>query len=105
MLKDMITPIMPNPTVMVTENNGEYIVECKIAFLGKTIKFRPGEEFDDVDFNGMKVKGVITLDGNKMLHVKKGTKVVIIEREFFPTEMISVSFLLCFKKNHAVFLF
>ena len=80
-----------SPVVEVTENNGEYTMKTQSTFKNSEIKFRLGEEFDEETPDGRKVKSVITLDGNKMIHVQKGDKDTIIEREFTPTEMKAVS--------------
>lgn len=80
-----------SPTVVITEDNGVYTMKTESTFKSQELKFKLGEEFDEKTFDGRNVKSVITLDGDKMLHVSKGDKEYTIEREFKPSEMIAVS--------------
>lgn len=86
------------PTLQVTEENGIYTMKVLSTFKNQILKFKLGEEFDEETPDGRMVKSVITFDGNKMLHVSNGAKPTIVEREFTPTEMKSVSSFVFFTK-------
>lgn len=89
-----------SPTVELLENDGEFTMKTSSAFKNSEIKFKLGEEFDEETPDGRKVKSLITIDGNKMLHVQKGDKETIIEREYGPTEMKAVSIRLISPRLH-----
>lgn len=67
-------------------------MKTESTFKSQELKFKLGEEFDEVTLDGRDVKSVITLEGdNKLVHIQKGDKPVTIIREFGPTEMKAVS--------------
>ncbi|XP_043286199.1 fatty acid-binding protein, muscle-like isoform X2 [Venturia canescens] len=76
-----------SPTVELTENDGVYTLKTLSTFKNSEIKFKLGEEFDEETPDGRTVKSTVTIDGNKMIHVQKGDKETLIEREYGPTEM------------------
>jgi len=79
-----------SPTVELTEDGGLYTMKTSSTFKNSEIKFKLGEEFDEETPDGRKVKSTITMDGNKMIHVQKGDKETVIEREYTPTEMKAI---------------
>lgn len=53
-------------------------------------EFRPGEQFDENRHDGVKVKSLITVDGNKWTQIQTplgGDKVVTAVRKFEPDGM------------------
>ena len=96
-----------SPVVEVTKDGDEYVMKTTSTFKTSDIKFKPGVEFDEETADGRKVKSVITIDDNKMIHIQKGEKETIIEREFTPTEMkaVRIKFLNIFCNNLFVFNF
>ncbi|KAI4497708.1 hypothetical protein M0802_007248 [Mischocyttarus mexicanus] len=62
-----------NPVVELTESDGTYTLKTNSPFKSSEIKFKLGEEFEEETPDGRKVKSVCTLEGNKLLHVQKGS--------------------------------
>lgn len=81
------------PTVTLTHDDatGYYTLVTQKPFLPQELKFRLGEEFDEVTEEGRSVKSTITMFGNRMLHVQSGRKGLKIERVFGDDEMVAVS--------------
>lgn len=79
-----------SPSVQLTEDNGTYTLKTTSTFKNSEIKFKLGEEFDEVTPDDRKVKSVCTMEGNKLLQIQKGPKTTTIEREFTPTEMKAI---------------
>lgn len=79
-----------SPVVELTMNNDLYTLKTTSTFKDSEIKFKLGEEFDEVTPDDRKVKSVCTMEGNKLIQIQKGAKVTTIEREFTPTEMKAI---------------
>lgn len=79
-----------SPVVELTENNGLYTLKTTSPFKDSEIKFKLGEEFDEVTPDDRKVKSICTMEGNKLLQVQNGEKQTTIEREFTATEMKAI---------------
>merc|ERR1711939_1089913 len=63
-----------SPTVTVTEDNGEYTFKQESLVKTSEIKFKLGEEFEEVTADGRKVLSKMTLTApNVMVHEMKGT--------------------------------
>lgn len=78
------------PVVEVTINGDEYTLTTTTLLKTTVIKFKLGQEFDEERLDGTKVKSIITLDGNVMTHVMKGSPETVITREFSGSEMKAV---------------
>lgn len=76
-----------SPTVDLQKDGDEYTFNTVSTFKSSTIKFKLGEEFDEETLDGRKIKSIITLDGNKMVHDQKGDKPHQIIREFGDDEL------------------
>ncbi|XP_014206520.1 fatty acid-binding protein, liver [Copidosoma floridanum] len=79
-----------SPSVEVTEKDGKYTMKTTSTFKNQVLEFVPGVEFEEETPDDRKVKSTITFEGNKMIHVQKGDKLVTIEREFGPEKMTAV---------------
>lgn len=53
------------------------------------VTFELGKEFDEVTLDGRRVRSVITLNGNRMLHKQGGIPESVIVRYFGETEMVA----------------
>lgn len=74
-----------SPTVELVKEGDEYVFNTTSTFKSSTIKFKPGEEFDEETIDGRKVKSVCTFDGDdKLVQEQKGEKPTTIIREFTP---------------------
>lgn len=76
-----------SPTVDLVKDGDEYTFNTVSTFKSSVIKFKLGEEFEEETLDGRKVKSVITLDGNKLIHEQKGDKAHTIFREFTDTDL------------------
>ena len=70
------------PELEVTQDGDSWTVKTKTAIKNSEIKFKLGEEFDEVRQDDAKVKSTITQEGNTWKQVQKGDKDVVITREF-----------------------
>jgi len=74
------------PTVTFTEQGGEYTFKTESLVKTSEIKFRIGEEFDELTADGRQVRSRMTLKApNVMVHEMKGTnggKDSVCTREF-----------------------
>ncbi|CAK1590178.1 unnamed protein product [Parnassius mnemosyne] len=83
-----------HPTHCLTLNeNGTYTFSLNSRLVNSSVTFRPGVEFDEVKPDGVKVKSVITIEDNKMIHIQKeeNGRTSRHVREFFPDKMISTT--------------
>lgn len=74
-----------SPEITLKKDVDEWHVTTKIALGSKDTKFKMGEEFEDVSFNGDRVKSLIIQDGDKWTQVQTpfdSDKVTTIVREF-----------------------
>ena len=79
-----------SPVVEVTKDGDTYTMKTESTFKNTEVKFKLGQEFDEETPDGRDVKSTITFDGNKMIHIQKGEKDTIIEREYGPKEMKAI---------------
>lgn len=77
------------PTVELKKNGDQYTLLTTSTFKNSEIHFRLGKEFEEETLDGRKVKSVITLDGNKLVHKQGGHPPSTIVREFKENEMIA----------------
>ncbi|MFT7811108.1 fatty acid-binding protein, heart [Arapaima gigas] len=62
---------MTKPTTIISVDGDVITLKTQSTFKNTEIKFKLGEEFEETTADDRKVKSVITLDGNKMVHVQK----------------------------------
>ncbi|XP_076152214.1 fatty acid binding protein 7, brain, a [Alosa pseudoharengus] len=59
------------PTVVISQEGDKFMVKTLSTFKNTEISFKLGEEFEETTADDRKVKAVISMDGNKLLHVQK----------------------------------
>merc|ERR1712088_466730 len=81
------------PTVTITEDGGEFTFKQESLVKTSEIKFKIGEEFDEVTADGRQVKSKMTLKSpNVMIHEMLGTnggKDSVCIREFLGDKMVA----------------
>ncbi|CAB3222147.1 unnamed protein product [Arctia plantaginis] len=81
-------------TVRITRNeDGSYKFEFISPLKIYEFVFTPGEEFEEVRPDGVKMKSVATIEGNKMTHTQtdpNGRKCIHV-REFYGEKMITTT--------------
>lgn len=85
-----------SPVIELTEKDGTYTLTSKSTFKDTALVFQLGKEFDEETPDGRMVKSIITLEGNKLIHIQKGDKETKIVREFTPeyVKMVCIIFFL-----------
>ena len=82
---------LPTTCQLVKESDDSYSFITIWGPRTMTMKFNLNEEFDEDRFDGVKVKSVVTFEGNKMIQQQKGDKALRIERVFTDKELITTS--------------
>ncbi|XP_020042468.1 fatty acid-binding protein, brain [Castor canadensis] len=59
------------PTVIISQEGEKVVVKTQCTFKNTEISFRLGEEFDETSIDDRNCKSVISLDGDKLIHVQK----------------------------------
>ncbi|KAG5285222.1 hypothetical protein AALO_G00000910 [Alosa alosa] len=59
------------PTVVISQEGDKFMVKTLSTFKNTEISFKLGEEFEETTADDRKVKAVISMDGDKLLHVQK----------------------------------
>ncbi|KAK3532340.1 hypothetical protein QTP86_016032, partial [Hemibagrus guttatus] len=62
---------MTKPTTIISIEGDVITLKTVSTFKSTEIKFKLGEEFDETTADDRKVKSLVTLDGNKLVHVQK----------------------------------
>ncbi|KAK2836492.1 hypothetical protein Q7C36_014361 [Tachysurus vachellii] len=62
---------MTKPTTIISVDGDVITLKTVSTFKSTEIKFKLGEEFEECTADDRKVKSVVTLDGNKLVHVQK----------------------------------
>ncbi|CAH0696602.1 unnamed protein product [Spodoptera exigua] len=75
--------------VLLKNEDGTYTFQFLSTVANSSITFKPGEEFEEVKADGVKVKALIVFEGNKMIHTQTAGngKVSRHEREFYIDKM------------------
>lgn len=74
---------LAKPTVELLKQGDEYILKTVAALKTSSIKFKPGEEFDEETAGGRSAKSICTFEGdNKLIQEIIGDKPVKVIREF-----------------------
>ncbi|XP_031617429.1 probable fatty acid-binding protein [Contarinia nasturtii] len=77
------------PTVELKKHGDKYTLSTTSTFKNSDLTFELGKEFEEETLDGRKVKSVMTLDGNKLVHKQGGKPPSTITREFKANEMIA----------------
>uniref|UniRef100_A0A2H1VWS6 SFRICE_009768 n=1 Tax=Spodoptera frugiperda TaxID=7108 RepID=A0A2H1VWS6_SPOFR len=83
-----------NQSHILTKNeDGTYTFQFLSTMANSSVTFNPGEEFEEIKADGVKVKALIVFEGNKMIHTQTADdgKVSRHEREFFVDKMIVIT--------------
>uniref|UniRef100_A0A3B3SHU2 Fatty acid binding protein 3, muscle and heart n=1 Tax=Paramormyrops kingsleyae TaxID=1676925 RepID=A0A3B3SHU2_9TELE len=62
---------MTKPTTIISMDGDTVTLRTQSTFKNTEISFKLGEEFDETTADDRKVKSVVTLDGDKMVHIQK----------------------------------
>lgn len=80
-----------SPVIELTKNqDGKYVLTSNSMIRNTSIEFNLNEEFVEETLDAHKVRSIITQEGNKLVHVQKGSsnrKETIIIREFEPDRL------------------
>nr|CAD7572217.1 unnamed protein product [Timema californicum] len=76
-----------SPVIELTEAGGVYTFKTSTTFRSTEITAKLGVEFDEETADGRKVKSLLTLENNKLVHVQKGEKDTTLIREFSPEQV------------------
>ncbi|CAG4932314.1 unnamed protein product [Colias eurytheme] len=87
--------------VLSKDSDGNYKLYFNSLLVNTTTTFVPGEEFDEVKPDGVKVRAIITLEGNKLIHIQREANGRTSKhiREYFPNKMITTTTAEGFKKT------
>uniref|UniRef100_A0A8D2IWF2 Fatty acid binding protein 7 n=1 Tax=Varanus komodoensis TaxID=61221 RepID=A0A8D2IWF2_VARKO len=59
------------PTVIISQEGEIYVIRTQSTFKNTEIKFKLGEEFDETTADDRNCRSVVTMDGDKLVHVQK----------------------------------
>ncbi|KAL2098512.1 hypothetical protein ACEWY4_004992 [Coilia grayii] len=59
------------PTIIISQDGDKVVVKTQSTFKNTEISSKLGEEFEETTADDRKVKSVLTLDGDKLVHVQK----------------------------------
>lgn len=59
------------PTVIVSQEGEKVVIRTQSTFKNREISFHLGEEFDETTTDERNCKSVVSLDGDKLVHVQK----------------------------------
>ncbi|XP_023779796.1 fatty acid-binding protein, brain [Cyanistes caeruleus] len=59
------------PTVIISSEGDKVVIRTQSTFKNTEISFKLGEEFDETTPDDRNCKSVVTLDGEKLVHVQK----------------------------------
>ncbi|KAL4143515.1 hypothetical protein QTP88_005838 [Uroleucon formosanum] len=80
-----------SPVIELTKNqDGKYVLTSNSMIRNTSIEFNLNEEFVEETLDAHKVRSIITQEGNKLVHIQKGSsnrKETIIIREFEPDRL------------------
>ncbi|XP_035177367.1 fatty acid-binding protein, brain isoform X1 [Oxyura jamaicensis] len=80
------------PTVIISSEGDKVVIRTQSTFKNTEISFKLGEEFDETTPDDRNCKSVVTLDGDKLVHVQKWDgKETNFVREIKDGKMVMVS--------------
>uniref|UniRef100_A0A8C9AL84 Lipocalin/cytosolic fatty-acid binding domain-containing protein n=1 Tax=Prolemur simus TaxID=1328070 RepID=A0A8C9AL84_PROSS len=59
------------PTVIISQEGDKVVIRTQSTFKNTEISFHLGEEFDETTADDRNCKSVVSLDGDKLIHVQK----------------------------------
>uniref|UniRef100_A0A8C5WDA3 Fatty acid binding protein 7 n=1 Tax=Leptobrachium leishanense TaxID=445787 RepID=A0A8C5WDA3_9ANUR len=59
------------PTVIISQECDKVVIRTQSTFKNTEISFKLGEEFDEATADDRNCKSIVTLDGDKLVHVQK----------------------------------
>uniref|UniRef100_A0A4X1TN01 Lipocalin/cytosolic fatty-acid binding domain-containing protein n=1 Tax=Sus scrofa TaxID=9823 RepID=A0A4X1TN01_PIG len=59
------------PTVIISQEGDKVVIRTQSTFKNTEISFHLGEEFDETTADDRNCKSVVSLDGDKLVHVQK----------------------------------
>uniref|UniRef100_A0A8D0AYG9 Cytosolic fatty-acid binding proteins domain-containing protein n=1 Tax=Salvator merianae TaxID=96440 RepID=A0A8D0AYG9_SALMN len=59
------------PTVIICQEGDKVVIRTRSTFKNKEISFILGEEFNEITADDRSCKSVVTMDGDKLVHVQK----------------------------------
>ncbi|XP_038624719.1 fatty acid-binding protein, brain [Tachyglossus aculeatus] len=59
------------PTVIISQDGERVVIKTQSTFKNTEICFKLGEEFEETTADDRTCKSVVTLDGNKLVHLQK----------------------------------
>ncbi|KAM8784505.1 fatty acid-binding protein 9-like [Rhynchonycteris naso] len=82
--------ILAKPTIRISTHEGKVTIKTESSLKNFEISFRLGEEFDETTADNRKVKNIITLDGDSLVHVQKWLgKETTIKRQIVNGKMVA----------------
>ncbi|XP_007520207.1 fatty acid-binding protein 9 isoform X1 [Erinaceus europaeus] len=86
-MRNMADLVKPN--IIITFDGNKVNIKTESPLRSSEISFKLGEEFDETTADNRKVKSIITLDGNSMIHVQKWLgKETTIKRQIVDGKMV-----------------
>ncbi len=86
--KRLIAGTMKPTVEIISNSDGSYIINTYSKLKNTTIRFMPGEEFDEDTIDGRKAKSTVKIEGNKIIHTQRiGDEQSQTIREFHGDEM------------------
>uniref|UniRef100_A0A8C7BP21 Fatty acid binding protein 7 n=1 Tax=Neovison vison TaxID=452646 RepID=A0A8C7BP21_NEOVI len=80
------------PTVIISQEADKVVIRTQSTFKNTEISFHLGEEFDETTADDRNCKSVVSLDGDKLVHVQKWDgKETNFVREIKDGKMVMVS--------------
>uniref|UniRef100_A0A8C4YJW7 Fatty acid binding protein 7 n=1 Tax=Gopherus evgoodei TaxID=1825980 RepID=A0A8C4YJW7_9SAUR len=80
------------PTVIISNEEDKVVIRTQSTFKNTEISFKLGEEFEETTPDDRNCKSVVTLDGDKLVHVQKWDgKETNFVREIKDGKMVMVS--------------
>ncbi|KAB0355731.1 hypothetical protein FD755_021672 [Muntiacus reevesi] len=80
------------PTVIISQEGDRVVIRTQSTFKNTEISFHLGEEFDETTADDRSCKSVVSLDGDKLVHVQKWDgKETNFVREIKDGKMVMVS--------------
>lgn len=78
-----------SPTIELKKEGDEYSMITNTLFGEEVKRFKSGQPFDEVAFDGSPIKSVITVDGNKFVHNVGSNPPQTVINDFGEKEMVA----------------
>ncbi|KAM7075045.1 fatty acid-binding protein 9-like [Molossus nigricans] len=81
---------LEKPTINISAHGDKVSIKTQTSFKNFEIVFKLGEEFDETTADNRKVKSILTLAGNSLVHVQKWLgKETTIKRQIVGGKMVA----------------